>query len=219
MLSTLSRQVRGSLYRGTGTFENRPASARVGSTYFATNVGAEGEDLVYKNGFWRLNAAKDVYLNTTLATGDRTGNNQIIRQVLFPAGFLRLGRRIGINALIADDGTTDVMSAASVLLGTAGTTADTKICDLPVLATNTNRSAGVERVMLIDSATSIRVTGYQNQTGAVGVWGNAATGFTLGAAVTVPNIESGALYMSFAMDMGGTTDAPQIQDVLVTIWP
>lgn len=219
MLNSLSRQVRGSLYRGSATFAQRPASARVGSTYFATDVGAEGEWLVYKGGYWRLAAPADVFQSTTLVTGDRTGNNQILRQALFPAGFFRLGRRIDLQLLLADDGTVDVMTAATVLLGTAGTTADAKVCDLPVLATGSNRSAGVDRAIVIDGPTSLRVTGYQNQTGAVAVWGQAASGFTIGAAVTVPNIDSNALYLSFAIDMGGTTDAPQIQDLFVNIWP
>jgi hypothetical protein len=153
--------------------------------------------------------------STSLATvaGTATLSEQILKQIVIPAGTLFNCRYFGIRSVWTKSGTTDAATSVRIRLGTAGTTADT------VLVSSTGFSAAsraysMENFLFAFDATTLRVMSLT----AINNFGNQTTTQVHPINTTVTNVQTTDLILSASAIMVGTTDTPSLSTLILTLY-
>lgn len=166
------------------------------------------------NAYWTVVAPTNPILSTALLSGTTSGADQIVFSQLLPAGLLRSCRAFGFKFTYSKSGTTDAQSAGGVRLGTANSTADTSLGSTSSFMSAAQRSLPTELMYFVTSATQLTRGGPQNMLG----WNGTASVVTP-TTYTVPDLDSNALYLTVGMQLGGTTNTPQIQYTQLELLP
>lgn len=201
-----SNPTQGIPYDGESTWANRGSGSRNGAIKYITDLADSGLHMRWNGTYWRVTAPVDVVLNTTTVTGDTTGNAQVLKQSLIPAGLLRACRYFNSWGVFGKNGTVDAATQNRVRLGTAGASPDTIIQALTGMSAS-HRSFSYETLFYVASSTSISILCSQALTGAA--FTNAGTGAAHPITSSIADIDANALYLSQEIDLAGTSDAPQ----------
>lgn len=189
------------------TWANRGAGSSVGVVKRITDIGGPAGTLMIWGGtYWTVLAPTyAVFDPTPGANGDLTGNDQITKQALLPAGLLRAGREFIVRSVFGKSGAVDASTFLRVRLGPAGTVADPFLWENNPGMASGNRSWCAETTHVLTSATNVRQVGPLN----LGGWSGGGTSFSSPQDKTVSDVDANPLYLSLSIDMNGTTDAPQ----------
>jgi hypothetical protein len=204
---------------GSFTYAALVAAAPCSSTFdgykaFVTDWGASGAEVRCKSAVSRwVPVGGRVMLKHFGAPQSSIANTAtIVVQAQVPVGAVQAGDTITYDILsVGKSGTTDVLTAA-FYAGTAGTTSDTAISaasNTILSAAQTSGSASVPFKVI--SSTSIQRVGTQAVSGVYG-GGNATA---IPSATTITDLSANALYFSFSIKSGGTTDTVSIQDAVL----
>lgn len=163
---------------------------------------------------WSVMAPTAIVLDTTLQTGDLTGNNQIVKQAKVLAKVLRAGRKFIVYCGIGKTNTTDAGTSGALLIGSTGTLSDAWASSFVTMSAG-NRSQATLQEYVMASATSLVQCGPANKSG----WGGAGTSDVYLTARTVDDVESNDIWISLAVDIAGTTSAPVGYHLEVVLMP
>lgn len=193
-----------------GIWASRPLSGlTIGDRAEFTNIGNGVEEWFWDGTRWHPVNPIVVYENTSIITGVQQTADQILLVMPFPAGLLT-NRYCKLFFSAGRDSTTDAYgSAFTVRVGLAGTLGDTvaSTANLGASITGTVRSLGIQSDFLFSNSTTFLKPGTAN---AAQTWAGAASGGTLNATATVPNVDSNAVFISLSTTMAGATTRPQI---------
>lgn len=160
-----------------------------------------------------LGTPQDFLPSLTTVAGTATVSEQILKQIVIPAGLLFGCRYFSIKSIWSKSGVTDAATSLRYRLGTAGTTADT------VLVSSTGMSAAaraysMEVFMFAADATTLRVASLT----AINSFTNQTTTQVHPINTTVTNVQTTDLILSASVTMAGTTDTPSLSTLILTLY-
>lgn len=178
----------------------------------ATDVGVNGTILVSDGSKFNPSGGAILLLNPVPVTGIVNSSETIQAQSgLIPKKLIRAGAKIRFFVSLYKSGTADTF-AFRLRLGTAGTTSDASVL-LNASLTTTSKAMVWERVIARTSATTV-MPNYDPTT----TTSFAASGTTDTADVTVSDMDSNDLYLSFSLwRSAGTTESVAIKSLIATL--
>lgn len=154
-----------------------------------------------------------LYQDFTRVTGVASASEQLVRQVLIPAGSFPIGGRLRVQYMLTKSGATDAVTSVRLRFGVAGTAADVSIYNVTTIVAG-NRAYAASTDLSVNSATVLRQANSNIAQGfEVGGASNAAqpVDFTIGAHTTTP------IYVSIFCTMAGTTDTPSVDNLSIEL--
>jgi hypothetical protein len=186
----------------TYTWAGKPASYATGQPVFMSDVGPKGSHWYYDGTLWKP-LGGECLLASLDATSASIGNSEtIVFQYQMPTGLWQNGYVLHFAMSMSKSGTTDT-GALRARIGTAGTTADTQIFNVNVLAAANQQFSGVADIRL-ESATSV-----QQMPNTAGI-GLGAANAAVASPVTISSAVANALYFNASLSSGGTTNTVAI---------
>lgn len=169
---------------------------------------------VYESSAWRIDGLQDLEVDLTPASGTPGTTEQVLKSIgPLPAGFLLALRYVSFSVLAAKSGTTS-SGTVRIRLGTSGTASDTLIASSGSL-TAASRQLPVQHEGFAAGPTQWRFLLRGTSSGLLSAWTGAASNDAYPANVTVPNMQTGEVYLTFSMQMSDATDTPQIPNLIV----
>lgn len=198
--------------RGSGTFTGQ---LRIITDGAIINTVASPIVVRWNGTYWKVLGLTTVYFDSSQTNGTTAGTLQIPKQVSLQAGLVRAGTYVRTKVLFAKSATTDAVSASSIKVGTLCTTTDANMN--AATQANTVRAYGIS-VSVIFGTTTVTQIGSPNAVND-GFAGSSATVAAHSVSNTISNIDTNPVCISPAIQLGGTTDTPQVWDVIVEIIP
>lgn len=186
------------------TFANFPAPASVplGYTIFATDVGA----FLYSDGSrWKYTYGVMTLARLAASISGLTSSEVISLNTLIPANLVQVNDELEAEVQVDKSGTTD-SATLRMLLGAAGTTADTQLAGVSAIGA-ANVSNGIIQRFKVVSATSIQRTGSISGSGSF----SAPTATATPAAVAVTSLAANALYFGISLVSSGASNTVGIR--------
>lgn len=200
----------------TSTWAARGAGNFVGEQKRMTDIGpSPGAVMIWNGTYWRLVGKTFLLADTTLVTSPADTAENILKQYTLPAGILRAGTRLSVQALLGRTGVTDTQTN-KLRFGVLGTTSDTTVASSAVLAGGTLRSYAIETLFHVLSATSLTIGGVPNGAGG---FANATTAVAGGATLTVADLDVNPLVLTQTMTSVGATNQGQAFQFFVVLEP
>ena len=193
-------------------FASLPAAnaVPVGYRVIATNLGANGTELISNGTRWRPIAGIAV-LKDLGAPVSGIANSEVIRlQTLLPANALQVNDTLRIWLALAKSGATDY-GLVTVRMGTAGTTGDTAITSLSAaieLGAVSISGAAIFDIKLISATSAQRIGTGAAQTGTYTTLVNTSAA---AAATTISSVSANPIYVSASAYSSSTNDTITIQ--------
>lgn len=194
----------------TSTFASLPAAgSSTGRIYWVTDVGANGCQM-------RSNGTRYKVVGTCLLVSQDSESSSttnttpgIKLQTLLPAGALQAGDRLKIYWTQRKSGTTD-QGGMTIYVGTAGTTSDTSVFGQNVL-TAAQQQGGYHMDLRLVTNTTLGTLPVNNATGVSSSYPtiNNSAG---GAATTISDASSNALYVSMGVSTSGASNSSTMYD-------
>ncbi len=177
-----------------------------------SDVGGSTGSLWISDGVrWKpVNGALTLYSSDAASAAVSGVTETIQRQILLPAGLLRVGDRLVCKVSQSKSSTSET-ATTRIRLGTAGTTSDTQIAAIAAMTT-TNVSVGWTFDMRVNSATTVQKMGGAST---ALPWGVSTGAFP--AATTVSSVTANALYLSFSSFMSSTVETTLIEDLSIEL--
>jgi len=138
---------------------------------------------------------------------------KIMAQIAIPASFLKDGDRLNLKYTLQSSGVTDTFTGI-IRFGTLGTTADTLISSGTLISAATDACGGETELKRI-SSTSIQKMG--NGSFAGGYGGGSSS--NVASPVTVSNLDTNLMYLSFNVNSNATNDTVTLQDLYIEYIP
>lgn len=194
----------------TSTFGSLPAAgSSTGRLYWVTDVGANGCQM--RSNGTRYKVVGVCLLVSQDSESSSTTNTApgIKLQTLLPAGALQAGDRLKIYWTQRKSGTTD-QGGMTIYVGTAGTTSDTSVFGQNVL-TAAQQQGGFHMDLRLVTNTTLGTLPVNNATGVSSSYPtiNNSAG---GAATTISDASSNALYVSMGVSTSGASNSSTMYD-------
>lgn len=165
--------------------------------------------------YWSVEAPQIILFDTTPQTGANSTSNQVLKTGMVPAGMLRMCRKFIVRLVTGKNGTVDTSTGNSLRCGTTGTISDASMRTITTwVAANRAMPTWVETI--VTSATQFTVHGGSASSAG---WPGTATGTPAQSTFTCPDVDANNIYFSPAVQMAGTTDAPQAFSLEIELIP
>jgi hypothetical protein len=202
------------LYVGSFAFAALPPAASYpNGEAFVSDWGATGTKVRSNGTRWLPMGGRALLKHLGPAqSGVGSTSTIVLQSPQLPAGLIQTGDLILFDITgMAKNGTTD-NGVLDCLVGTAGTTADTSLLAGAAVTAMAaaNQTADAMLCFKVVSSTSAQRVGVQNGSGLYG--GGGVSTVAAPVAVTVPNLSSSAVFLSFAIASSGATNTMAIQE-------
>lgn len=185
-----------------------------GSMRYASDIGTAGSLMVYNGTRWKPAGGQAVLAKLVTPTSGVNNSETITLQAPIPAALLKVGDSLIVFVDGTKSGTTDGM-AATLRMGTAGTTGDTLV-DQKTIIGAANRTTGVQ-LSNIKIVTNTATTQRSGGAGANGACCGLPVSTALPGTVAITDSAGAALYLTLTINSSSTNDTVGATDARM-IW-
>lgn len=192
------------------TWATKPAAGVEGRQILITDVANENAIFIDTGTRWKPVNGRVVLAALDTVSASIANTDTVVFQKLIPADAWQVGDRLRLRLSTSKSGATDILQL-SVRIGTAGTTADTRVWNGSAYLAAANRTGGSDFDIRLESATSVLVLPNSGST-TVSLGHSTVVNVAAAAAVAISSATSNALYVSVSIQSSSTNDTVNLRD-------